>query len=256
MKNKIINQSQFSRSRLPLYAQVASLLRQRIKAGEWLAGTRLPTLEDLETEYQVARVTARQAVALLEDEGLVWRKQGKGTFIAETVSEQPRLPLATKWDDLMRMIEGTTMRMVGMEPAGSPASLSPEDGEPAFAYQHLRRVHVKDDAPYCLIDLHIARDLYERAPTAFQTKLALRVISEMQDLRFGSARQMLTIGSADVTTANFLEVEVGTPIAEVRRVIANESGTVIYFAEIVYRGDFVKLDIDLLNNHSNQRVGG
>jgi GntR family transcriptional regulator len=66
----------------------------------------------------------------------------------------------------------------------------------------------------------------------------------------------LTIGSADLATATFLEIEVDAPTAEVRRVITDVSGSVIYFAEITYRGDFVKFDIDLLSNRAGTKSTG
>lgn len=238
--------SPFSRSRLPLYAQLAALLRQRIRTGEWVAGQKLPTLDALEAQYGVARVTVRQAVGLLEEEGLIWRKQGKGTFVARAPAEHAWLPLGTEWNSVMRMIEGTTMRIVSMERVDTPAHLSREHGQPAPGYQHIRRVHAKDNAPYCVIDLYVAQDLYEHAPGDFQSRLALRVLSEMPGLAIASARQTLTIGTADMATASLLDVEVSAPVAEVRRVITDASDRVIYFAEIVYRGDFVKLEIDLL----------
>jgi len=245
----------FSRSRLPLYAQLAALLRQRITSGEWAAGDKLPTLSDLESEYGVARVTARQAVGLLEEEGLVWRKQGKGTFVAREVGDQAWLPLGTQWDSLMHMIEGTTMRVVGIERVRVPVRLAREDGRPASEYQHIRRVHAKNAAPYCVIDIYLAQDIYERAPDSFQSQLALRVLAQMDGLVIGSAHQTLTIGTANMTTATLLEVAVGAPVAEVRRVITDGRGVVIYFAEIVYRGDFVKLDIDLLNGRTTTAGG-
>lgn len=248
--------SPFSRSPLPLYAQLAALLRQRIKSEEWRMGEKLPTLDALEAQYGVARVTARQAVGLLEAEGLVWRKQGKGTFVARSGAEQPWLPLGTQWSSLMHMIEGTTMRVVSIAPVQRPGRLRAADGIPAGAYQHLRRVHTKDAAPYCVIDLYVAQDLYNRAPTDFQTRLALRVLAELPGLSIGAAHQTLTIGSANMTNATLLEVEVGAPVAEVHRVITDTSGTVIYLAEIVYRGDFVKLDINLLTTRSTEKAGG
>lgn len=248
--------SPFSRSRMPLYAQLASVLRQRLKSGEWAAGEKLPTLEVLEAEYSVARVTARQAVALLEEEGLVRRKQGRGTFVTEAAKDHARLPLATGWDNLLQLIDGTTMKLVSVDEVDRPPRLKLEDGRPVSGYQHIQRVHSKDDAAYCVIDLYIGRELYARAPTEFQTQLALRVLSEVLKVPIESAHQTLTIGSADLATATFLEIEVGAPTAEVRRVITDVSGSVIYFAEITYRGDFVKFDIDLLSNRAGTKSTG
>jgi GntR family transcriptional regulator len=236
-----------------MYAQLAALLRRRIETGEWAPGQKLPTLEAIEAEYQVARVTARSAIGLLEEEGLVWRKQGKGTFVARGLSDRRWLSLAADWSSLMQMIAGTRMRALLVERVARPPRLAPEDAPLAPAYQHLRRVHVKDDTPYCVIDLYVAADLYARAPRAFQSQLALRVLSDMKGVRIAAAHQTLTIGRAGAVTAELLEVEVDAPVAEVQRVIRGADGRVIYYAEIIYRGDFVKLDIDLLGNRATNK---
>ena len=73
----------YERSRVPLYLQVATALSRRIEVGEWKPGQQISTLAELEAEYQVARVTVRQAVEVLQDEGLVRCLQGKGTFVVE-----------------------------------------------------------------------------------------------------------------------------------------------------------------------------
>ena len=83
----------YGRSRIPLYAQVAAVLRRSIEEGQWDLGERISTLEELEKEFNVARVTVRQAVELLEKEGLVRRQQGRGTFVTEAAAQRRRLLL-------------------------------------------------------------------------------------------------------------------------------------------------------------------
>ena len=73
----------FQRSRAPIYLQVAKLLRQRIEQGEWRMGDRIPSLEELMIAYGVARSTLREALAQLEDEGVIRRSRGSGTFVIE-----------------------------------------------------------------------------------------------------------------------------------------------------------------------------
>ena len=58
----------FSQKHGTLYAQVANVVRQRIRSGQWAAGDQLPTLSELEKEFGVARITMRQALNLLEEE--------------------------------------------------------------------------------------------------------------------------------------------------------------------------------------------
>ena len=78
----------YDRSRVPLYLQVASVMRQRINSGHWAEGERISTLEELEEEFGLARVTIRQAIELLRAEGLLQAQQGRGTFVSGRASEQ------------------------------------------------------------------------------------------------------------------------------------------------------------------------
>ena len=71
----------YDRSRVPLYIQVASVMRQRIEAKQWRPGQKISTLVELEQEFQVARVTVRQAIDILREEGLLHCQQGRGTFV-------------------------------------------------------------------------------------------------------------------------------------------------------------------------------
>jgi GntR family transcriptional regulator len=68
-------------SYLPAYAQLAQILRRRISNGTHLPGSRLPSEASLAKYFDVSAMTARQAIGVLAQEGLVNRIQGRGTFI-------------------------------------------------------------------------------------------------------------------------------------------------------------------------------
>src|SRR5438067_10308499 len=70
----------FHNSRVPLYLQVAKLMRHRIENGEWPYGAQIPTLDELEREYKVSRITLRGALDQLQALGIVKRTRGLGTF--------------------------------------------------------------------------------------------------------------------------------------------------------------------------------
>jgi DNA-binding GntR family transcriptional regulator len=66
-------------SPVPLYVQVATVLRGRIESGE--LRSRLPSLKTITEEYGVSHITAEKAVQVLKDEGLVDVVVGKGTYV-------------------------------------------------------------------------------------------------------------------------------------------------------------------------------
>lgn len=71
-----------------LYYQLKEILIKRIKENEWPVNTRIPTERELCELYRVSRITVRQALDELEKEGLLYRKQGRGTFVTVPKLEQ------------------------------------------------------------------------------------------------------------------------------------------------------------------------
>lgn len=70
-------------SDIPLYSQLVAIVKRNISAGTLLPGDLLPSEADLCRTFDISRSTVRQAIGALEADGLVVRKQGRGTFVAE-----------------------------------------------------------------------------------------------------------------------------------------------------------------------------
>jgi GntR family transcriptional regulator len=66
---------------VPPYKQIAAIIRARIQAGEYPKGTRIPTESEIVDAWEVARTTARRAIALLRDEGLVMTVPQRGSYV-------------------------------------------------------------------------------------------------------------------------------------------------------------------------------
>lgn len=240
----------YQRSRVPLYLQVATTLRRRIGDGHWAPGDKISTLEELEAEFQVARVTVRQAIELLQKEGLVQRQQGKGTFVSQDIRDRRWLRLATNWDSLIATIKDNVPRILPVAAPPSQPRLDPGDGTPAADYQYIRSLQTQNGEPYALAGVHLARRVYDLDPKAFKTRTALSVVSGLKGIKIARAHQTFVIGSADTGTAAHLDIALNSPTAEAHCVVVDENGVAIYVGEIIYRGDCLKLDIDLLADGS------
>lgn len=227
-----------------LYAQVANVIRQRIRSGQWQAGTQIPILGALESEFGVARVTLRQALGLLEREGLIWRRQGRGTFVSDSAGPD-WCRLETSRDQLIHSLEGNWVRLIEVDAADSVPQLDAGDGEPAASYRHMRRLHGKGSYPYAVVDMHLDKTLYERAPDQFDSQMIIPVLEKLPGFRIRSIRQTLTIGTADREVAAHLGVVIGSPIGIMRRVVRDDRDSAAYVGVVSYRGDLVKLEITL-----------
>jgi GntR family transcriptional regulator len=238
----------YERSRISLYVQVAAALRRRIEEGYWQPGDKISTLEELETEFQVARVTVRQAVELLQKEGLVQRRQGKGTFVTTgPLPDRRWLRLATDWETLVDSIKDNVPQVLPVEGAPPAPRLGPDEGTPAADYAFIKSLQLRDGEPYAFARVHVAKDLFNRAPKLFRTRTALWVLSTLDHIKVARAHQTFVIGTADTEAAPHLALSLNAPTAEAHCVVIDHRGVAIYVGDIVYRGDCVKLDIDLMN---------
>ncbi len=232
----------------PLYIQLSNLFRQRIQKGFWTRGECLPSLETLAEEFGVARVTVRQAVDLLSREGLLKPQRGKGTFVTG-------MPLANRWlhvettlDSLSSVYRDTKPTILNTDESDRQPIVNPEDGVAANKYIYMRRVHRRDDKPYCVIDIYLDADIFAKQPENFRNQTVIPLLLNMPSVKIVTARQVLTISSADLEVAKHLLINVNAPVAEVRRVFTGPKRKIIYLAEVTYRGDFIHMDMDLKPN--------
>ena len=92
--------STFPNRFIPLYYQLENILRSKIEGGEVPQNHKLPTEQELSREYKISRATVRQALAALVSEGLLYRKQGKGTFVTEKAGQTKSVKLTGFTEDL------------------------------------------------------------------------------------------------------------------------------------------------------------
>lgn len=235
----------FSDSPLPRYAQLAELLRQRIARGVWAQGQKLPSLDALTREFDVARVTVRQAVELLARDGLVSPQQGRGTFVTALPARERWLRLETSLRDLADVYRDDKPKLTLLEEAAATPRLDPKDGAPAARYRFMRRVHSRNGEAYCVISIYLDERVFRMAPRRFRRETVVPVLLDLPGVKIARARQTMAISSADVEVAGLLSIAVNAPVAEVRRVVTAADGSVLYLGEVTYRGDYILFEMDL-----------
>ena len=78
-----MSQDMSTHSGIPLYKQLISIIKNDIHNGVYKAGDKIPSETELCQRYQVSRITVRSAINELVEEELLFKTQGKGTFVAE-----------------------------------------------------------------------------------------------------------------------------------------------------------------------------
>lgn len=230
----------------PLYRQVADVVRQRIVKGIWDIGTQIPSLTELAAEFDVALITVRQAVALLAQEGLVRAQRGRGTHVVGRPPVHPRIRIETSLASLAEVYRANPPGLRLLEEGESMPVLHPDEGRPAARYHYIRRVHVSQRLANSVISLWLDDGIFRLSPRRFRKELIIPALLDLAGDRIAQATQTLTVSTAGPEVAQALAISENAPVAEVRRVVCDHAGTVLYVCDIVYRSDYVKLEVNLL----------
>jgi GntR family transcriptional regulator len=236
----------FSRSAVSRYIQLATLFRRRIETSEWRVGGRIPTVDELADECGVARATIRQACGLLEAEGLIKRFRAKGTFVLKRPQEGLWCEVNTDWSGLLRSREDAVIEILSSEIVDTPQFVPHAIGELASSYRHLRRRHWRNEQSFLFADVYIDQSLCKKIPASeYKTKSSLRLVAGISGVHIVDFRQSLTVGAADIETAEKLHLPLNAPVAHVNRSAVDNRGRLVLISNGIYRGDVVRLDMKL-----------
>ncbi|MDO6729866.1 GntR family transcriptional regulator [Marinovum sp. 2_MG-2023] len=228
------------RAHVPLHVEVASLLRNRIRNGELKSGDKLPTLKELAEVFGVTSLTVREAMNALDAEGLIERTSGRGTFVKQ-VDILPRRVFSVK-SDLSQLLGGDKPLEVDLNTDAAPLDDIILDG---VTFKRLKRRHQLGGKPFCMLDVHLKKDIYESAPEKFESELIVRAFKEL-GITLGSATQTVALASADLEMAEGLQVEVNSPVFKVVRKVKDDADQLIYFGDLIYPGEALEFRIDFL----------
>lgn len=243
----------YDRSRVPLYVQLASVMRQRIESGHWGEGDKISTIEELESEFGVARVTVRQAIEMLREEGLLDAQQGRGTFVSGKPKKKHWLNLGNDFESIIGSLKSNVLKRVHVEDNAGPPELRSGEGSLAPGYVFLRSVQYNEDEPFSVVNLYLARHIFNKDRKRFTHSAALARIMEMDDLAIVHAYQTLTIGVADPEVAEHLKVGLGEPTADCRLVLVDGDAIAVYVASIHYHRSCFAMRTDLMEGFQRTR---
>ena len=228
---------------IALYVQLAAIFRFNVLSGLWSPGHRLDNFDVLAGRYGVARITVRQAVALMVHEGLMMSRRGRGTTVLERDARDEgarhRGPLGT-WPD------GLKINVVFKRNTSTLPGEFVEGFKPFDRYVEISKVHLVGEEPFAMVRLFVADAVFRRFPRkAIRTQKVLRLVLAHGRDAAVEMRQRMTVEPADPLVARQLAYTVGSPVAKILRQIHGEDQRLSYAGLSWYRGDRFEMDISL-----------
>ena len=221
-------------SPMPLYLQLADMIRLQIKAGTIRTGDALPSERELADGFGISRVTVRKALDVLLREALLSRKHGSGTYIAPRI-EQPAALLAGFSADMA--IRGQQAGSIWIE---KTTGLPTPDEAMALALSldqpvhRITRVRTADGEPLAIECAVIpARCL----PSTDEIGVSLYETLERHGTKPVRGLQRIQASLATAQEAGWLSVPVGAAILRIERRGFLSGGTPVEFTRSAYRGD-------------------
>ena len=234
-QNKTVNRH----SSLPLHQQLYEILRSKILQEEWQVGDMIPTEPELMDRYDLSRITVRRGLNRLANEGLIYRQQGRGSFVAERTLEQGLTRIISFTEDMKQrgLMPRTEVLFGDLVPA--PVDVAERlDLDPGIEMARLERLRLANDEPLSIEESYL---VHRTCPGILDADYALKPLREVLELEYGihivRAKQIIRAVRASSRQAQLLAITARSPLLFIERVSYSQQNLPVEFLRIHYRGD-------------------
>jgi GntR family transcriptional regulator len=234
----------------PLYYRVYRTLEQRIRDQQYRFAERLPSEDELCRLFGASRITIREAVGRLVDQGLVIRRRGSGSYVsfrADGGKATAPLKFTAVLEDLFAEVQTVRTRSAEiveeLPPSDIRATLRLRDNEPVTV---VRRVRAFRDQVFSLTHNYLPRHLGAHLTEAELYRFPLlRLLEEKLKVVSRYADQTVEARAADEDVAKALEIQFGDPVLFVERRMFADTDQPFEVVRSFYRADVYRYHIRL-----------
>jgi len=232
---------------LPLYHQVEQDLRSRIHANEFAAGAPLPSEEEFCAEYNVSRITVRRALDELIMQGLIIKRHGIGSFVAERPDEIRSVRLVGSLSEFLATAEALNTKVISVETIAPPEeiihALALKENEKATCVQVLAML---ESRPVGYLHIFVPSEVGKSIDLAsFQAgEVVIRRIERVLSKRVIRAEQTIGAGKAGELAGKYLELTADSPTLKVTRVYYDRSGQPMEVVLVTYHPERYRFNVE------------
>ncbi|MCG2580672.1 MAG: GntR family transcriptional regulator [Marinobacter sp.] len=228
-------------SPLPLYVQIRDSLRRQILDGTYQIHERLPSENEMMTVFGVSRITIRQALRDLHNEGLVFSAQGKGTFVSKPKAVQNVQRLEGFGEAMAAQGYEASARVLSIQQLKAPKAVAAAlDLQPGDEAIEVKRVRYLNRSPVCIENSYFPMDVGRQMFSLDLSGDIFPMLENLFGISLGGADISLDAILADDETQQYLNLKTGEAILRVERLTHNRDGRPIDFEYLCYRGDSFK----------------
>lgn len=211
-------------SHVAMYRQLGTQLRDAILRGDYKVDGKLPTETELIRRFGVSRITARQAVDALVREGLVVRRQGKGTFVTAPTVHHDLMDLRGIYDGLVAQGLAPKTRLLAIRRALPPPDVAARMGKPKRKLLHWRRLYLLRGKPFAVSVVHLDTGRAKVSEAEVAEHPTYSILEKLLDERIARADVSIRYAPATRELARDLQLAAGAPLMLLERVSYNAQG--------------------------------
>ena len=232
--------------RTPIYLQLREIIRNRIEEGEYLPGTAIPSENKLAETYGINRLTVRNAVDALVNEGILRRVQGKGVFVVGDKYEEN----LDEHGGFVNVMSSGTKRVSIKEqakiyrPAGNKYAnyfnIEPDD----LIFCVLHQITL-DSEPLAIEDIYVPKDVLPKLEVVNSSVFTIKDIFAFYGIEISSMQQTMEIIDGTSKIKKLLDIPNGVALIMLSCDYWDNNGRAIAYSRSFIRSDRTSFTIQL-----------
>ena len=231
---------------IPIYVQIRETLRGEITSQVLKRGEKLPSEQELASQFKVSRMTIRESIEDLVDEGLLYRRHGVGTFVAYPHLQRDHTRLTSFFDKAEN--DGIQIRATLLNKdvlTAKPKIAHALDLPVGSKVIRVKTLRFADNVPLTVHDAYVPHILFACILDENLEVQHLWTLFEKSGYKVKRAIQRLEAREATKDIAHLLKIKEGAPILFKERTVYADDGTPVEFTYCYNRGDIYSLTVAL-----------
>lgn len=234
-------------NKIPVYIRMHNQIRKLIVSEAWKKGEKIPSERSLAQEFGVSRMTARQAVSSLVDEGMLERRRGAGTFVASDKVQENLTGILSFTETVEKLGKTPSSRLVSYHTKrASESEASKLDIKKNEQVIVMERIRYADKEPICYEVATLPQTIVSRFSKEQLTQHLYRTLSD-SGYKVARAEQTISATWASEKVAELLQIKRESPILRLKQVSYTNDGQPFEYVRAQYVGSRYEFFLEATN---------